>query len=109
MIFIYKLVDQDDNLFYIGQTNNVERRFKEHKRDFLQNKKELYKKMNKAKIKDFRIEIIQIEDNRVRAELRETMLICYYILEGLPILNKTISNKRNYYGKAKKEKKGKTN
>ena len=35
--YIYKYVDNKNNIIYIGKTNNIERRIKEHKKDKLKN------------------------------------------------------------------------
>ena len=35
--YIYKYVDNKNNIIYIGKTNNIDRRIKEHKKDKLKN------------------------------------------------------------------------
>lgn len=109
MYYIYKLLDQNNNVVYIGQTNNPKRREHEHNRELKLQKKQLYKKMFVFGVLSLRLEIITQEDTRYRAELRETILICEYLLNNVKIFNKTINSKTNHYGikktKTKKEKK----
>ena len=112
MISVYKLLDQNNNTIYIGQTNNPDRRLKEHQREFKSQKKQMYKKMYMLGITSFEMKVICEEPNRYKGELMETMLICYYLLKDVKILNKSISSKNNHYGKktkTKKEKKPKPN
>ena len=107
MIYIYKLIDQNNKTFYIGQTNNTKRRLYEHQREFNNQKKQLYKKMYMLGITSFNMEIICEEPTKYRGELRETLLICEYLLNDVKILNKSINPKNNHYGKKTKTKKEK--
>lgn len=109
MFFIYQLLDQNNNVVYIGQTNNPKRREHEHQRELKLQNKQLYKKMFIYGVVSLKMEVLMEETSRHRAELRETILICENLLNGVKIFNKTINSKNNHYGikktKTKKEKK----
>jgi len=78
---LYRLVDEWNNPFYIGVTNNTERRYKEHLNDF---------KNKKSKFKDvtsFTLEVIMINTNKkFNIKLIETYIIVWDKLFGDKIL-----------------------
>jgi len=62
MIGIYKITNQVNKKMYIGQSNNIERRFAQHKSPYEQERfkdKPLYKAFKKYGIKNFTFEIIE--------------------------------------------------
>lgn len=78
---LYRLVDQWNNPFYIGVTNNIERRYKEHLNDF-KNKKSKFKEVT-----SFTIDIIFINTNKkFNIKLIETYIIVYDKLFGMKLL-----------------------
>ncbi len=79
---LYRLVDEWNNPFYIGITNNLERRYKEHINDFKKNKSNKFKG-----ITSFTIEAILINTNKkFNIKLIETYIIIYDKLFGDKVL-----------------------
>ena len=60
MYYIYKITNKINNKIYIGQTNNIKRRFNSHKN----NKRSVISKaINKYGVENFTFEIIEIIHN----------------------------------------------
>lgn len=79
---LYRLVDEWNNPFYIGVTNNISRRYIEHLSDFKKNKS---KKFNN--ITSFTLDVILINTNKkFNIKLIETYIIVYDKLFGDKIL-----------------------
>lgn len=59
--YIYKITNNINKKVYIGQTNDIDRRFKEHKRcgSYEENEKLLYRAINKYGIDNFSFDIIE--------------------------------------------------
>lgn len=78
---LYRLVDQWNNPFYIGVTNNIQRRYSEHLTDF---------KNKKSKFKDvtsFTLDVIFINTNKkFNIKLIETYIIVWDKLFGMKLL-----------------------
>lgn len=80
MKFIYKIQCKVNNRVYIGQTNNIKRRFQEHKRLLILNRHSnhiLQYDYNKYNLDDFSFELIEQCDDS-ESELREDFWIDYY-------------------------------
>lgn len=80
---IYKITNITNNKCYIGKSNNIERRWQDHKRlAFLLNSKEynkaLYQAIRKYGIDNFNFEIIEELDNYDLSSEREIFWIAYY-------------------------------
>lgn len=77
MYYIYKATNKINNKIYIGKTNNLERRIKEHQNKKNQTNCLFYRAIKKYGIKNFDWKIIDIiEDNK--ANEREKYWINYY-------------------------------
>lgn len=59
MIGIYKITNLKNGKFYIGQTQDIVRRFAEHKAKSLKGKEVLYQEMRKYGIENFKFEVIE--------------------------------------------------
>lgn len=62
MIGIYKITNTINNFCYIGQSNNIERRFTQHKSPYEQERHSdipLYKAFKKYGIENFSFEVIE--------------------------------------------------
>lgn len=79
---LYMLFDQNDQPFYVGITNNKERRLKEHIKDFKT------KNMSKFKaVESFKMEIIGINSNKkFNIKYFETFIILWDKMFGNNIL-----------------------
>lgn len=79
---LYRLIDQNQNPFYIGITSDSNRRLKEHKKDFVS------KKCSKFKgVTDFSLEILMINTNKkFNIKLLETYIIIWDKLFGDKLL-----------------------
>ena len=76
---IYKIVNTVNNKVYIGQSINIERRFREHKRNF---KKDLnfpiYNAFKKYEIGNFEFIIIEQVHDVTKLDEREQYWLDYY-------------------------------
>ena len=85
---LYRLVDQNDKPFYIGITNNISRREKEHMKDF---NNKVSSKFDG--VESFTIEALIINTNKkFNIKLLETFIIIYDKILG----DKILKNKHIY-------------
>jgi len=85
---LYRLVDQNDKPFYIGITNNILRREKEHIKDF---NNKVGSKFDG--VESFTIEVLIINTNKkFNIKLLETFIIIYDKILG----DKILKNKHIY-------------
>lgn len=65
MSYVYKITNNVNNKIYIGQTNDYNRRFREHKNQMSGNNpnKYLYNAFNKYGIENFSFEVIEETDS----------------------------------------------
>lgn len=90
MINLYKLCDPKTNvIYYIGQTDNPEKRLIHHCSDYVTNNFFLYEWISSLKKKDLKPKMIVLEKtrNKAMADKRECQLIEMYWDEGCPLLN----------------------
>ena len=93
---IYKITNVITNECYIGSSNNIERRFAEHKSPNRWKRfpnVSLYININKYGINSFKFEVIEEIDNIAQLKVREQ----YYINEYKPVYNKMSAYGRNAY------------
>ena len=73
MAYIYQITNKINGKVYIGKTEfSIEKRFKEHCRDFLREKNEkrpLYAAMRKYGVENFEISLIEETDNPNEREI----------------------------------------
>lgn len=82
---IYKITNKLDNKTYIGQTQNVSERFKNHKANaFCKNEKnanniqKLYRAFRKYGLDTFRFEVISDDIDNIQLDFWERYFICLY-------------------------------
>lgn len=80
MIGIYKIINQVNQKIYVGQSNDIKRRWSEHKRCYKTKNTKLYQAMREFGIENFSFEIIEIfeEYNQNKLNERENFWIKNY-------------------------------
>lgn len=89
-MYVYEIVNTVNQKKYIGITNNVEERFKYHKKEYKSNKepsKVLYLAIKKHGIENFKFNILEENLTIAEAKAREVALIAEY---------KTLSHEHGY-------------
>lgn len=59
MVGIYKITNLENNKIYIGQSINIEERWKDHRTDYLRSDVLLYRAMRKYGIENFKFEVLE--------------------------------------------------
>lgn len=80
--YVYRFIDKNEKIIYIGKTNNLDRRYKQHFNGYGHLSDSCYKSV-------WKIEYIKL-DNEINALLLET----YYINKYRPFYNKLNKTKR---------------
>ena len=76
---IYKIINLNNNKVYIGQSINIDRRFKQHKYDIIRNKKHpLYNSIKCYGIDNFEFIVIEIVDDTFLLDQREQYWLDHY-------------------------------
>ena len=87
MIGIYKITNKINGKFYIGQSNNIKRRFAEHLIEKHQPNLSLKRALKKYGRKNFELTILEKMPNATREELNEKEM--YYIQKLKPKYHRT--------------------
>jgi len=85
--YVYSIQDEESNIIYIGFTNNLKRRLKEHQAGtrYFKKYKKLYEYCKIENVFIDNLNILGIYDKKIDAKLHEA----YYILQE-KIINKNI-------------------
>lgn len=76
MVGIYKITNKTNNKAYIGQSVNIEERWRQHKKDYNRIDCSLYRAFRKYGIENFKFEILEeLEFDRTKMYERETFYV----------------------------------
>lgn len=93
MFYIYTINDFDNNVIYVGRTNNIKRRTNEHKRDINKKNYRLYYKLRKILESDssyqLKLNVVCICNSYEESLIEEIEFIKYYKSKGFVLTNLT--------------------